>query len=134
MRASGHGLKAEQAGRSAPGEKAPLLIPPATTRSLSGIGGMCPSPGVELNSTRTESLASGWRHREPGCGPCGEAAVEVGGAGEAELLQGRRREAGLESFLADQDEALIAAGDGGVPPPARGVAAPFQRVAGHDTL
>jgi hypothetical protein len=31
--------------------------------------------------------------------------------------------------LADQDEALIAAGHGGVPPPARRVAAPFQRVA-----
>jgi len=52
---------------------------------------------------------------------------------EAKLLQGRRGQAGLESLFADDDDAQVPAGDGGVPPLGRHVAAPFQRVAGqHD--
>ena len=51
--------------------------------------------------------------------------------GQAEPLQGGRGEARLEPLLADQDELLIPAGDGGVPPWARGIAAPLQRVAGQ---
>jgi hypothetical protein len=39
------------------------------------------------------------------------------------------RQARLESLLADQDEVLISACHGGVPPLACEVAAPFQRVA-----
>jgi len=49
--------------------------------------------------------------------------------GQAGPLHGGRCEAGLEAFLADQDEVLVPPGDGGVPPSARRIAAPLQHVA-----
>lgn len=53
--------------------------------------------------------------------------------GEAKLLQGRCCQAGLVSLVADEDDAQVRAGDGGVPPLRGGAAAPFQAVAGqHD--
>src|SRR5215472_18517904 len=50
---------------------------------------------------------------------------------EAKLLQGRCGQGGLVALVADEDDAQVPAGDGGMPPLARGIAAPFQRVAGH---
>src|SRR5262249_9428239 len=80
-------------------------------------------------------VVAGWRrgpgHWQAGCGPGGESAVQVGGVDEAKLLQGRCGQAGLVSLVADEDDAQVPAGDGGVPPLGRGVAAPFQGVAGH---
>jgi hypothetical protein len=51
----------------------------------------------------------------------------------AKLLQGRCGQGGLVSLVADENDAQVPAGDGGMPPLRRGIAAPFQRVAGqHD--
>jgi hypothetical protein len=72
-------------------------------------------------------------HRQPGRGPGGESPVKVGGIYEAKLLEGRCGQGGLVSLVADEDDVQVPAGDGGMPPRGRGVAAPFQRVAGqHD--
>jgi hypothetical protein len=72
-------------------------------------------------------------HWQAGRSPGGESSVQVGCVAEAQLLQVRCRQAGLISLLTDEDDAQVPAGDGGVPPLGRGVATPFQAVAGqHD--
>jgi hypothetical protein len=61
---------------------------------------------------------AGWRqgdHGQVGCGPGGESSVQVGGVDQAELLQGRRGQAGLVALVAQEDDAQVAAGDGRVP-------------------
>ena len=67
---------------------------------------------------------------QAGRGPGGETSVQVGGVDQAELLQAGCGQAGLVSLVADQDDAEVPAGEGGMSPLGGGVAAPFQDVAG----
>jgi len=86
-----------------------------------------PGNGYRMGLAR---LSAG-NHGQAGGGPGGESSVQVGGVDQAELLQGRRRQAGLASLVADEDDVQVPADDGGMPPLRRWVTAPFQSVAGY---
>ncbi len=68
-------------------------------------------------------------HREPRRGPGAEAAVEVGGVTESEVLERRGREARLVPLVADDDDREVVVTGLGRPVGARRVEAPLEDVA-----
>ena len=68
-------------------------------------------------------------HREPRRGPGAEAAVEVGGVTESEVLERRGRQARLVALVADDDDREVVVTGLGRPVGARRVEAPLEDVA-----
>jgi hypothetical protein len=73
---------------------------------------------------------AGLLHWEPRGAPCLKATLNVSRAGKAQLLQGRRRQAGLTTLIAEQDDLIAELRRTGMAELTRWIQPPFQDVSG----